>query len=51
MLLGVNGVTVIGHGAGSAAEVAACIRLAARVAEHDIVAETQSTFSALVSTP
>jgi glycerol-3-phosphate acyltransferase PlsX len=51
MLLGVNGVTVIGHGAGSPAEIAACIRLAARVAEHDIVAETQSTFSALVSTP
>jgi len=51
MLLGVNGVTVIGHGAGSAAEIAACIRLAARVAKHDIIAETQRTFSALVSTP
>lgn len=47
MLLGVNGVTVVGHGAGTAAEIAACIRLAARVADHDIIAETQSTFALL----
>ncbi len=30
MLLGVAGVTVVGHGAGSAAEIAACVRLASR---------------------
>lgn len=37
MLLGVAGVTVVGHGAGSADEIAACVRLAARVAEADLV--------------
>ncbi len=32
MLLGVDGVTVIGHGAGSAEEICSCVRLAARAA-------------------
>lgn len=33
MLLGIDGVTVIGHGAGSAEEICACVRLAARAAD------------------
>lgn len=32
MLLGIDGVTVIGHGAGSAEEICACVRLAGRAA-------------------
>jgi len=50
MLMGVNGVTVVGHGAGTADEIAACIRVAARVADHDIVGEMQSTFALLAGT-
>ena len=38
MLLGVDGVTVVGHGAGTAEEIAACVRLAARAAQRDLVA-------------
>jgi len=41
MLLGVNGTTVVGHGAGSPAQIAACIRLAARTAERDLIDELQ----------
>jgi len=37
MLLGVSGVTVVGHGAGSAEEIAACVRLASRVAGAGLV--------------
>lgn len=42
MLLGVQGVSVVGHGAGTAAEIAACIRLAARAVEHGTVAMTET---------
>lgn len=38
MLLGVDGVTVVGHGAGTAEEIAACVRLAARAADRALVA-------------
>lgn len=38
MLLGVDGVTVVGHGAGTPHEIAACIRLAARAAASSLVA-------------
>jgi len=37
MLLGVDGVTVIGHGAGTAEEICACVRLAARTADMGLV--------------
>lgn len=48
MLLGVNGVTVIGHGAGSPHEIVACVRLAARAANTDLIGLTQRTFAALL---
>jgi len=48
MLLGVNGITVIGHGAGRPNEIAACIRLAARAAKTDLIGLTQRTFSTLL---
>lgn len=51
MLLGVNGVSVVGHGASRPAEIAACIKLAARVADHDIVAQTQSVFTLMAARP
>ncbi len=47
MLLGVNGVTVIGHGAGSAAEICACVRLAARAVRLDLVRMTQQALAAV----
>ena len=37
VLLGVNGVTVVGHGAGSSEQICACVRLAARAAGMDLV--------------
>ena len=48
MLLGVNGVTVVGHGSGSANSVRACVRLAARAAEGGIIDRTRSLFGTLV---
>lgn len=48
MLLGVNGITVIGHGAGRPNEIAACIRLAARAAKTDLIGLTQRMFAALL---
>ncbi len=45
MLLGVNAVTVVGHGAGRAPEIAACIRLAARAARSGVVGKVQATFA------
>lgn len=49
MLLGVGGVTVIGHGAGSAAEVCACVRLAARAAAQELARRTSAAL--LVRSP
>jgi glycerol-3-phosphate acyltransferase PlsX len=50
MLLGVNGVTVIGHGAGSADEICACVRLAQRSASTRLVQRTQDALARLVRT-
>lgn len=38
MLLGIDGVTVIGHGAGSAEEICSCVRLAGRAADMGLPA-------------
>ena len=48
MLLGVNGVTVIGHGAGRAEEICACVRLAARTARLGLVPATVAALSRVV---
>ena len=45
MLLGVDGVAVVGHGAGTAGEIAACVRLAARTADEGIVSLTRMAFA------
>jgi len=42
MLLGVDATTVIGHGAGSPAQIAACIRLAASAAERGLIPELRA---------
>ena len=48
MLLGVNGVTVIGHGAGTAEEICACVRLADRAARMGLVPATQAALATVV---
>jgi glycerol-3-phosphate acyltransferase PlsX len=48
VLLGVDGISVVGHGASDADEVAACVRLAARAARHDLVARTSAAFASSV---
>lgn len=48
MLLGVQGVTVVGHGAGTPGEIAACVRLASRAIDHGIVPMIEQMFAALV---
>lgn len=45
MLLGVNATTVVGHGGGSAAQVAACVRLAARSAASGVLAQVTAALA------
>lgn len=49
MLLGVNGVTVIGHGAGTAEEICACVRLADRAVRTGLVDATQHALSSMTA--
>ena len=49
MLLGVNGVTVVGHGSGTAHEVRACVRLASRAADRGIIHASQNLFASLIA--
>ena len=48
MLLGVEGVTVVGHGAGTPEQVAACVRLAARASRTGLVSATREALAAVV---
>ena len=50
MLLGVEGVTVIGHGAGTPEQVAACVRLAARASRTGLVDATRTALARVVRT-
>jgi glycerol-3-phosphate acyltransferase PlsX len=50
VLLGVNGVTVVGHGAGTAHEIVACIRLADAAARMGLVPATSAALARLAPT-
>ncbi len=47
LLLGVDGVTVVGHGAGTAAQVIGCVELARRAVEQDLVGNLRTAMSDL----
>ena len=49
MLLGVNGVAVVGHGAGDPDEIAACIRLAGRAVRGGLVEATRAALAGVES--
>jgi len=49
MLLGVNGVAVVGHGAGGPDEIAACVRLAVRSVRGGLVDATRAALSGVAS--
>lgn len=51
LLLGINGVTVVGHGSGSANAIRACVRLAARAADRGTVDMTRNLFASLAGKP
>ncbi len=50
VLLGVNGVTVVGHGSGTADEIVACIQLAGSAARTGLVAATSAALASLIGT-
>lgn len=43
LVLGVEGVTVVGHGAGTAAQVIGCVELAQRAVEQDLVGKIRTS--------
>jgi glycerol-3-phosphate acyltransferase PlsX len=49
ILLGVDGVVVIGHGGSSPLAISSCIGLAGQVAEQDLVGRTAATLAELVA--
>ena len=45
LVLGVEGVTVVGHGAGTAAQVIGCVELAQRAVEQDLVGNVRAALA------